>query len=84
MQKFAFFSVAELFKDYGILLINNPTSGTSRQVGEPLPLYKGRGEEDGLKNGNIEKSSNKTKTLKFRYYKIYREIIVDKLLTKKG
>ncbi len=24
--------------------INNPTSGTSRQVGKPLPLYKGRGE----------------------------------------
>ena len=70
MRKFAFFSVADLFKDYGIPPINNPTPGTSRQVGEPLPLYKGRGEGDGLKNGNIEKSSNKTKTLKFRYKNI--------------
>ena len=36
----------------------------------PFPYIR---EGDGLKNGNIEKSSNKTKTLKFLYNKIQKK-----------
>ena len=60
MQRFAFFRVEELYKDYWIMPINNPTKEHPDKQGNPFPYIR---EGDGLKNGNIGKSSNKTKNI---------------------